>query len=56
MEASVRPGASYVPPLSGNRWATLTNGEAWFVTIVLALVLVLGMGAVEVAAKVVTGG
>ncbi|KKK84368.1 hypothetical protein LCGC14_2784060 [marine sediment metagenome] len=28
----------------------MTVGEAWFVTIVLALVLVLGIGAVELAA------
>ncbi|KKN07174.1 hypothetical protein LCGC14_1069930 [marine sediment metagenome] len=34
----------------------MTAGEAWFVTIVLTLALVLGMGAVEVAARVVTGG
>ncbi|KKL81851.1 hypothetical protein LCGC14_1990700 [marine sediment metagenome] len=34
----------------------MTAGEAWFVTIILALVLVLGTGAVEVAARVVTGG
>jgi len=35
---------------------SVTAGEAWFVTIVLTPALVLGMGAVEVAARVVIGG
>ena len=34
----------------------MTAGEAWFITIVLTLALLLGLGAVEVAARVVTGG
>ncbi|KKM78525.1 hypothetical protein LCGC14_1359100 [marine sediment metagenome] len=34
----------------------MTTGEAWFVTIVLALVLVLGMGAVELAADAMVPG
>lgn len=34
----------------------MTAGEAWFVTIILTLALLLGMGAVELAARVVTGG
>ncbi len=34
----------------------MTAGEAWFVTIVLTLVLLGMMGAVEVAARVVIGG
>jgi len=29
----------------------MTAGEAWFVTIVLTLALVLGMGAVELASR-----
>lgn len=34
----------------------MTAGEAWFVTIVLTLALVLGMGAVEVLSNALTGG
>ena len=32
----------------------MTTGEAWFVTIVLTLALVLGMGAAELMARAVT--
>ncbi|KKM83066.1 hypothetical protein LCGC14_1313190 [marine sediment metagenome] len=42
------------PPTWDNR--VMTTGEAWFVTIVLALILVLGMGAVEVLSSALTGG
>lgn len=34
----------------------MTAGEAWFVTIVLTLVLLGMMGAVELAASALTGG
>ncbi len=34
----------------------MTTRKAWFTAIVLTLALVLGMGAAELAARVVTGG